>query len=169
MRIAGSLFIVLSFFLIGYTKRKKSVCRQEVYEQLIRLTYRIKNEIEFSTLSVSEMLEAVSAGGEFDELVFLDEALAKADKSNDFTACVCNSFSAFCELRRLERGCACAMYELLNSVCVLNSQVIVEKCCSCAQLLEESVRVVKDENRQKRGYYETVYTLIGAAVSIALI
>ncbi len=169
MKLTGSVFIVLSFFLIGYTKRKKQLELQRIYEQLTAFVRLVKNDVQYTSSTTPQILEKAAACGDYLLLSFIDAALERVEKGGEFTKELCGAFEEFALRVRLTVNSREALADLFASSAEINSQELNEKCAVCDELLREALESTKAENAQKKGVYETVYTLLGAAVCIALV
>ena len=168
MKVFGMLVIVIAGFALGYSRRADMLKRERVLAELGALAAAFRVNAQFEHESALVCLERFAASERADALSFLPLALEDADGGELLGTALKNRYHEWRERDRLSSGLSSEIADFLEGLAASSKQTEINRCAYIEGRVAEELTAVRGENAQRRGFYETVYTLAGAAVAIAL-
>ena len=160
--------VVMAGFALGYSRRADMLRRERVLSELGALAAAFRANAQYEHDSALVCLEKFAASERAAALSFLPLALEDADGGELLGAALKNRYLEWRERERLTASLAADTADFLEGLAASSRQTEINRCAYIESRVAEELTAVRGENAQRRGFYETVYTLAGAAVAIAL-
>lgn len=168
MKALGMLVIVMAGFALGYARRADMLRREQILNELGALAAAFRANAQYEHDSALVCLERFAAGERGCTLSFLPLVLEDVDSGELLGAALKNRYTEWRERDHLNMSFSAEIADFLGGLAASSRQTEINRCAYIESRVAEELTSVRGENSQRRGYYETVYTLAGAAVSIAL-
>ena len=168
MKALGILFIVMAGFAMGYSRRADMLARERVLSELGALAAAFRANAQYEHDSALVCLEKFAVSERGSTLSFLPLALEDADGGELLGTALKNRYLEWRERERINTSLSAETADFLEGLAASSRQTEINRCAYIESRVAEEFSAVRGENAQRRGFYETVYTLAGAAVAIAL-
>ncbi len=168
-KIIGFAFIVAASGLLGFTKRNEAGEAQKICGQIHEFLCEISQCIELKFQSLPDFLIRASASERYAMLEFLGDACTKIEDGESLRKALIVSLKEWDKSRLLSRD---EVEELIGAFYTLgegNAAQEALKLIPVTEFFKARAEERKLQNEKKRGMYETVYALVGAAVAIVLV
>lgn len=169
MKLVGALFIVASAFVLGALIRGGKLRAEQMLRSLILFLKNIQDNIEYKTNPLREVVARCAVNDRYAALDFLPDTLRKLDAGANLKNALCLSFDQSDCAAKLGAGDAQEVMRLFEGMGGEVDDVVLQSIHYTATRLEESLDAKAEQNKKQKGYYESLFTLAGAAIAVMLI
>lgn len=169
MKLFGAVFIIFSSFILGVSKRNSQLRCAKIIEQFIRWCEALKDNIEYKSLSLSDFVDRTAVSERYALLDFLPISCQLSDKGKTIREALVNALvnsSSYLMLNGEEKQ---EMVTLFNEIGSDTDISEIQKLSISVANLSGILEQRKQHNNSRKGFYESIFTLAGAAVSIVLL
>ncbi len=169
MKFIGAVCIVVAGFFLGYTRRAAQVKSERTVWALSQLFGELADSIEYRARALGEVLDLLCAAEKYAALDFLPACCRLRDAGETLHDALCKSFLHSACAASLSGGEHGEALEVLRALGCETDVLAVNRLRAAGERFAGFARARRDANSRRAGYYETIYTLAGAAAAIALL
>lgn len=169
MKIVGALFIVAASFVFGFMRRSGYLKEELLLKKLSELLYEIRDNIEFRSNALKDVIINCAVNDKYADLDFLPLTLEKLDSGETLKVAITNAFEESDCAAKLKKSEGLELIELFTSMGSDVEDVVIQNIDYVISRLNETKQQLSEQNKKQKGYYETLYTLAGAAAAVALL
>lgn len=169
MKLLGLLTIIAVGYLFGATKRKTMLLREEYTARFLLLFGEMKYVFKYKSSSLVDSLFDSAQNDDNKRLAFMEAAEQSVRDNKSLNASLVEAFRQSTEKKYLNANEIKEIEEAFRVFGTQSEEKELEKLEYVILKLKETLEAKRAENKSKKGYFETIYSLAGVALSIMLI
>lgn len=169
MKTVGAIVIIVTSYILGHARRGIMLLGAEIVDQFVQLFKELRSAIAHGMGSLTALLETCAYKESYNKLTFLAMISSNPKAADNLCDALCDAFEDWESRNSLTKDEAAVISGLLQNIGESGAQNELAKLDFAIERLEQALQGRCTLNEKRKGFYETVFTLTGAALAILLI
>ena len=169
MKFIGTVFLVFASFFLGHARRGAKIKGEKIMSAFSSFFGEIADSIEYRSRSMGEILDTLSVTEKYADLDFLPLSCRFRDQGLNLQQAICKGFSQSDCIQSMSMQEKAEAMDMIQSLGCETDALAISRLRCAGEQFHSFAQNRHESNKQQNGYYETMYTLIGAAIAIVLL